>query len=388
MNATPNRLRLVRIYLHLDVGGIETRLVDLLPRLDRNRFDVRFVCIRRPGALAPLMEERGVPVHHSHYRSKLPFFLSARILARFLRRLRPDIVHCHGTVPMLVGTAAAHRAGVPVILGNCHNVGVFSRQDEIHRERRLSALRDTTIHVSRSVYDDYLDKVRPHKRDGVILYNGVEVQRFAAAPDPAVRARLTEELGLQGRGPVLIHVARLHRQKSHDVLLDAFVRIRARHPDALLLLVGEGRHRGAIEENIHSLGLGGSARLLGSRVDVSDLYHLADLGVLPSAKEGFSNVVLEAMAAGLPQVLTDVGGNREAVGESGSALIVPTGDAAAFADAVMRVLEDPQQARAMGKAATERATRFSVEEQVRQTEELYLELAVKKGLIPRGPSPG
>ncbi len=372
----------MRIYLHLEVGGIETRLVDLLPRLDRSRFDVQFVCIRRPGALAPLLEERGVPVHHSHYHSKLPFFLSARILARFLRRLRPDIVHCHGTVPMMVGTAAAHRAGVPVILGNCHNVGVFSRRDEIHRERRLSALRDTTIHVSRSVYDDYLDKVRPHKRDGVILYNGVDVQRFAATPDPAVRARLTQELGLAGRRPVLIHVARLHRQKSHDVLLDAFVRIRARHQGALLLLVGEGRNRGAIEENIGSLGLGDSVRLLGSREDVSDLYHLADVGVLPSAKEGFSNVVLETMAAGLPQVLTDVGGNGEAVGESGSAFIVPSGDAAAFADAVVRVLEEPQQARAMGKAAAERAARFSVAEQVRRTEELYLELAARKGLIP------
>jgi glycosyltransferase involved in cell wall biosynthesis len=282
---------------------------------------------------------------------------------------------------MLVGTAAAHRAGVPVILGNCHNVGVFSRREDILRERRLSAVRDTTIHVSRSVYDDYLDKVRPHKSNGVILYNGVDVQRFAAAPDPAVRGRLETELGLHGSHPVLIHVARLHRQKSHDVLLEAFARIRARHQEALLLLVGEGRRRGAIEERIGELELGGSVRMLGSRKDVSDLYHLADVGVLPSSKEGFSNVVLEAMAAGLPQVLTDVGGNGEAVGESGGALIVPPGDAAAFADAVLRVLEDPQLARSMGKAAAERAARFSVEEQVRRTEELYLDLAKKKGLI-------
>lgn len=381
MSAKPHRLRLVRIYLHLDVGGIETRLVDLLPRLDRSRFDVQFVCIRRPGVLAPLMEERGVPVHHSHYRSKLPFFLSARILARFLRRLRPAIVHCHGTVPMLVGTAAAHRAGVPVILGNCHNVDVFSRQADIRRERRLSSLRDTTIHVSRSVFDDYLDKVRPQKRDGIILYNGVDVQHFSKAPDPVVRAGLVQELGLEGRHPILIHVARLHRQKSHDVLLDAFVRIRARYQGALLLLVGEGRWRSAVEENIRRLALGDSVRLLGSRRDVRELYHLVDVGVLPSSKEGFSNVVLEAMAAGLPQVLTDVGGNSEAVGESGSAFIVPPGDAAAFAAAISRVLEDPQHASTMGKAATERAKRFSVAEQVFQTESLYLDLAAKKGLI-------
>jgi glycosyltransferase involved in cell wall biosynthesis len=376
-----SRLRVVRVYLHLDVGGIETRLVDLLPRLDRERFDVRFVCIRRPGALAPVLEQRGIPVHHSHYRSRLPFFLSERLLARFLRRLRPDIVHCHGTVPMLVGTAAAHRAAVPVILGNCHNVGVFSRPAEIERERRLSALRDTTIHVSHRVQEDYLEKVDPDKRDSVIIYNGVDVERFGAPPDQESQRRLSETLDLHGRSPILIHVARLHRQKAHENLLQAFTRVRARHSDALLLLVGDGRRRSDIEAKIRSLDLGGSVRMLGSRKDVSDLYHLAHVAVLPSLKEGFSNVVLEAMAAGIPQVLTDVGGNREAVGESGAALIVPPGDPATFADAILSIVEDPERGRAMGEAAAQRATRFSVSEQVHQTEELYLRLARGKGLV-------
>jgi glycosyltransferase involved in cell wall biosynthesis len=380
MTPSRRRLKVVRIYLHLDVGGIETRLVDLLPRLDRERFEVEFVCIRRPGVLAPALAQQGIPVHHSHYRSKLPFALSAWMLARFLRRLRPDIVHCHSTLPMLVGTAAAQRAGVPVIVGNCHNVGVFARPEEVRRERRLSSLRDTTLHVSRSVYEDYLRSVQPEKTDGVVLYNGVDVERFARRPEDDVLRRLTAELNLEGCGPLLIQVARLHRQKSHDVMLEAFTHILAVHPQAVLLVAGDGNRRDAIEAEIRDRALGDSVRMLGSRRDVANLYHLADVGVLPSAKEGFSNVVLEAMAAGIPQVLTDVGGNREAVGESGCALIVPPGDPGAFADAVLQVVGDPQQACSMGNSAAERAARFSVSEQVRRTEELYLELAEKKGL--------
>jgi len=377
----PRRLRVVRIYLHLDVGGIETRLVDLLPRLDRERFDVQFVCIRRPGKLAPVLTERGVPVHHVHHHSKLPFALSARRLARGLRRLRPDIVHAHHTVPMLVGTAAASRAGVPVILGNTHVVGAFSKEKDIRRERDLSALRDTTIHVSRAVYDDYLETVQPRKRDGVVLYNGVDVERFARPPEPGRRAALEEELELEGRGPILIHVGRMHPQKAHDDLLRAFDRVRQRRPTALLLLAGDGDLRDEIRATIRALRLVDAVRVLGARTDVRDLYHLADVSVLSSVSEGFSNVVLEAMAAGVPQVLTDVGGAREAIGESDAALIVPPRDQPALAEAICRIVDEPERARAMAAAASERAAQFSVEDQVRRTEELYLDLAGRKGLL-------
>jgi glycosyltransferase involved in cell wall biosynthesis len=182
------------------------------------------------------------------------------------------------------------------------------------------------------------------------------------------------------RGPVLLNVARMHRDKNHTILLDAFRKVLEHHPAATLILIGRGRRRAEIEETIRDLDLHDSVRILEARTDVGDLYHLADLGVLTSNREGFSIVVLEAMAAGLPQVLTDVGGNGEAVGDTGAAILVPPRDAPSLAATLLEVLDDPDRRRTMQRAARERATRFSVEVQVARTERLYRELARQVGL--------
>jgi glycosyltransferase involved in cell wall biosynthesis len=263
-------------------------------------------------------------------------------------------------------------------------VGVFSRPWEIRKERRLSAVRDAMIHVSESVHRDYLETVRPDNPESVILYNGVDVEAFAAPPGKETLRALSASLGIDGRVPVLLNVARLHRNKRHEDLLQAFTTVLARHAGAVLLVAGDGDRRVDLETRVRELGIGDSVRLLGSRDDVRDLYHLADVNVLSSSKEGFSNVVLEAMAAGVPQVLTDVGGNAEAIGESGCGLLVAARDPEALAAAILEVIGDPSRARTMRAAALERARRFSVAEQVRRTEELYLELARRKGRLNEG----
>jgi glycosyltransferase involved in cell wall biosynthesis len=119
-------------------------------------------------------------------------------------------------------------------------------------------------------------------------------------------------------------------------------------------------------------------RLCGTRADVEDLYHLADLHVMASRGEGFSLVVLEAMAAGLPQVLTAVGGTPEAIEASGAARLVPPGDPARLAQAIVALLEDETERRGMTEAARARARRFSIAEQVVRMERLYDSLASGK----------
>ena len=381
MDAVPGRrLRVVRIYYHLEVGGIERRLVDLLPRLDRERFDVRFVCTRRRGRLAPDLERQGVPVLHHRLSSNQPFLLSAFRISRLLRSLEADIVHGHHDQLAQVATAAGRWAGTPVVIANFHNVALFERPRDLRRERRQASLRDAVIHVSERARDDYLERVRPVTHPGVVIYNGVEVERYAAPPAESTRRALLDDLRIDGRSPVLLNVARLHREKGHGDLLAAFEQVLARCPGAVLVLVGEGRARASIEEAIRTRGLEDSVRMAGVRSDIRDLYHVADVNLLASYREGFSNVVLEALAAGVPQVLTDVGGNREAIGESGAGLIVPPGEPAELAGATIRILSDPESAGAMRDRARARAACFSVEQQVRETEQLYLELARRKGL--------
>jgi glycosyltransferase involved in cell wall biosynthesis len=380
--ASERRLRVVRIYYHLEVGGIERRLVDLLPRLDRKRFDVTFVCTRRPGRLAPDLERQGVPVLLYRQSSNQPFFLSAFRISRLLRRLRADIVHGHHDQLAQVATAAGRWAGTPIVIANFHNVALFERRGELRRERRQASLRDAVIHVSERARKDYLERVRPATHPGVVIHNGVETEHYADPPDDAARREILRELKIDGRRPVLLNVARLHREKGHSDLLAAFKQVRARYPEAVLVLAGEGRARDSVSEAIRQHGLADSVCMAGVRSDIRDIYHLADVNLLSSYREGFSNVVLEAMAAGVPQVLTDVGGNREAIGDSGAGVIVPPGEPAELARATLRILSDGQLARAMRSRARSRAARFSVERQVQETEQLYLSLARRMGLLP------
>jgi len=375
------RLRVVHVYFHLDVGGIEILLVDLLPRFDAELFEVQLICTRRAGLMAPRLEAAGVPVHVCRCHSRIPMALAVLPLTRLLRRLRPDIVHAHAEVPSQFATMAARAAGVPVLVVSCHSSDLFPRRGQLRRERRQARQRDATIHVSQSVQHAYSRIVGPPGRSDVVIYNGIDIRRFSAELDSKRQDALRCELRIEGRRPVLLKVARLQRVKAHRDLLHAFRNARARFPDAVLLLAGEGRRRGMVEAAIRELGLGDSVRLLGQRSDTPDLYQLADLHVISSIDEGFSVAVLEAMAAGLPQVLTDVGGNREAVGDSGAALLVPPGDPDSLSRALLRVLEDPRLAQSMRHAARERVEMFGVERQVRLTEQLYLDVARRKGLI-------
>ncbi len=375
MSSSPpdRKLRVVNVYFHTNVGGIEAGILDVLPRLDRSRFEPRLVCIRKLGSRAGLLRERGVPVRLCRCYSRLPFSLSVWRLARLLRRLRPDVVHGHSEIPAQLVTAAGRAAGVPVVVATFHSVDLFGRKGELERERSQTGLRDATIHVSEAVREDYVRRVGAPGDDGVIVYNGVDVEFFSTAPDAEHLRRLRASLGIDGRRPVLLMVSRLHRDKNHEVVVRAFETLRAHHPQAVLLFAGEGRHRPRIAAVIRERALEDCVLLLGVRQDIRDLYHLADVNILPSDKEGFSTVVLEAMAAGLPQVLTPVGGNPEAVGESGCATFVPVGDAEALAGAVQRILDEPSVAESMRRAALARATRFSIDRQVRDTERVYLD---------------
>ncbi len=376
-----SRLRVLRLYFHLDIGGIESRLVDLLPRLDREKFDVRLLCTRRHGRLALKMEQRGIPVQLQRLPGKFPLSWSAGRLARRLRRDDVDIVHAHGERLAHLATLAARKAATPVVIANFHNVQLFQRRGELSRERRQAALRDAVIHVSEQAQRDYVERVGAQSHGGVVIYNGVDIAFFAQRQSVEELSGLARELGIEGRHPVLLNVARLHRDKAHEILLEAFRHVRERFPAAVLLLLGGGRRRRAIEGMVRDLGLHDGVLMSDVRTEMRGIYQLADVNVLASNREGFSNVVLEAMAAGVPQVLTDVGGNREAVGDSGAALLAPPRDPQRLATALLRVLENPGEAEAMRRAAAERVQRFSVERQVEQTERLYLDLARRKGLV-------
>jgi glycosyltransferase involved in cell wall biosynthesis len=210
-----------------------------------------------------------------------------------------------------------------------------------------------------------------------LIYNGVDPE----PPHAGCRARIRRELGIGDSDFVLAIVANLIPYKGHADLLDALSQIAARLelPWALLVVGRDDGIGSALRCMAQKGGIADHVRWLGSRTDVPAILEASDAGVLASHQEGFSNALIEAMAAGLPMVVTDVGGNAEAVLDGETGYVVPPRDAGRLAEAILRLAVDPNRRR-LGDAGKKRAEGlFSLSECVSGYEKIYRELAETKG---------
>ena len=208
---------------------------------------------------------------------------------------------------------------------------------------------DLFIANSEAVRADTIAREHLRPSDVIVIPNGLDLTRFGKAPDQDLAA----SLDVAGR-PCVIVVSNFIRYKGHEYFLRAWSQVLVEFPSAVALLAGDGVFRAEIERICDDLNIRHSVRFLGVRSDVPALLALADVYVHPSLQEGYSNALLEAMAAGKAVVATAVGGNVEAVSDGVTGLLVPPADAVALERAIARLLGDSHTARAMG----ERARRF------------------------------
>ncbi len=382
----PSRIRVVLMTGTLERGGAEGQLVALARGLDASRFDVRVCGLTAGGPLETHLREAGIPVDvigwQGFVRSRglgvlagLTGLLRVVLrLARYLRRHRPHVVQGQLFWAYVLGGLAAPLARVPVVIGCRRSLPLFKAGNPRHLWIEQLANRMTTAVVCNSerVRQQTLRDERLQPERVVTIPNGVHMPRGPAEPAAAVP---WEALGLGSGDEVVLCVANLIHYKGHLDLLEAWERVRRERPTAWLLLAGEGPEREAIEARASRLD---GVRLLGARADVAGLLRASTLLVLPSHQEGLPNAVLEAMAAGLPVVATDVGGTSELVVDGETGRLVAPHDPAALAGALLSLLRDNQARQVMGRAAAERArTRFSLEAMVRSYERLYAGLLAR-----------
>ena len=374
----------------LDLGGTERHLVQVLPRLPRERYRVLVYTLSHKGALAPELEAGGIPVVEPPLagvlsgrlgrvgRRSLLLAVSVARLCVLMVRERPAVVHLFLPEAYLVG-------GLSALLTRCR-VRVMSRRslNVYQRKRRLAARLERWLHRhmqvvlgnSAAVVDELrAEGVAAHRLG--LIYNGVDTAGYSGDRGAARAA-----LGIAGDALVLVTVANLIEYKGHADLLDALGRIGGDLPPGwVLLCVGRDDGLGAaLDARAAALGLAGNVRWLGERSDVPALVRCADIGFLCSHEEGFSNTILEGMAAALPMVVTDVGGNREAVVDGITGLIVLPREPRALADAVLALARDPTRRAAMGAAGRRRvAETFSLEACVARYERLYSALTANDG---------
>ena len=267
---------------------------------------------------------------------------------------------------MFWGRLAAKRVGAPVVLSALHSTGW---PDGVGRlNRLLTPLTDGFIAVADS-HGAFLLTQEGFPADKVfVIPNGVDTDRFAPVPDAAnVRA----EIGVGPADPVVSIVAALRPEKNHELFLEVARHVLRQFVDAKFLIIGDGPRREPLEQHAAALGITRSVRFLGTRSDVPRLLSTSDVFVLTSQNEANPVSILEAMSVGKPIVATDVGSIHEVVAEGRTGFLVPPGDAAALANRVIELLEDPLHAQQLGIAARAVVVAgWSVDAMVRRYERL------------------
>ena len=375
-------IRVAHVVPDLAIGGAETALVRLLESLDRASFVSLVVTLRDGGPLVGRAERAGARVASLGMRSRVPSLRALLRLRAALHAFAPDVVQgwmYHGNLAAWLG---ARLLGTrPAVAWNLRQ-SLASLAHEPPATRlviRANAL--LSRRVEQIVNNSTASAVQ-HAALGfdasrvVVVPNGVDTALFL--PNPAARAALRTRLGLAPDALLLGMVARVHPVKRHDLFLAAVADAVASGLDVHALLAGSGTSP-ASPELVHlvaAAGLAGRAHLLGERTDVELVFPALDVLVSASGwAEGFPNAVAEAMACGVPCVVTDTGDCAELLGAAGA--VVPPGDGAALAAALVDLLRLPAERRsALGRLGRERvAARFSLGQSTARYAALYEELA-------------
>jgi glycosyltransferase involved in cell wall biosynthesis len=298
-------------------------------------------------------------------------------LYRIFRREKPDVVHSRTAKARFLTSIAARLARVPVVVQTVHG---WSFNNEIDRRRALYIRIETlaarfyhrTVLVSETDLEEGVALGIVTRGQVALIRSGVNLARMRAA-DPERVAALRRDISPAG-GPLVLLVGRLSMPKTPDVFVRAAALVRARHPLARFVLVGDGEKRESLQALIDDLGLHGSVTLLGLRSDVPELMSASDVVVHSSTHEGLPKTVLEAVAAGKPVVGTRVGGVPQVIDDGTTGLLVDPLDHSQLAAAIDRLLSDPGLGRRLAAAAAARLDEFSLERTFRQTDRLYQEL--------------
>lgn len=373
-------MRILFLSTSMGMGGADSQLLSAAQVLRSGGHDVLIVSLTPLGPMGMQARDAGLPTESLEMRRGFPDPRGLVRLARLTRMWRPDVVHSHMVHANLMARALRLVVPVPVLVSTIHNIYEGGRL-RMAAYRLTNALVDHMTIVSDAAAERFVRERIIPKELLTVVPNGVDTEQIAGVP-PGARESLRRSLGLD-REFAWLAVGRFEIAKDYPNMLRAFARVRARHADAVLLLVGRGSLQPETEALARELGLGSSVRFLGVRSDVPVVMSAADGFVMSSAWEGMPMVLLEAAAAALPIVATQVGGNREVVLEAESGFLVPPRDDEALGSAMLRLSGLPEaERRAMGQRGREHIrAHYALGRVAHRWEELYRQVLTRKGLV-------
>lgn len=363
-----HRLRSIRL-VHITTAdsGLRYLLLNQMKVMQASGIEV--MGISSDGPEVPFLEEAGFR-HTAVYMKRHPFtplrdIRSLWHLYRAVRRLRPTIVHTHNPKPSLLGQLAARMARVPVVVNTVHGFFFHEHMDLMKRrffiaiERLAARFSD---HIFMQSQEDLAVALAERIAPATALTyigNGIDLQEFnPSSIDERRLNELRQEFGIPAEARVIGFVGRLVKEKGVLELLAAAAMVRGVFPDIQVLVVGPVDYvkSDVIQPEIAAdYGLEDVVKFVGVRHDMPYMYRLMDVFALPSYREGFPRVGMEAAAMGVPSVLTNIRGCREVVVDGVTGILIPRADAARLAEALIDLLQDRAKAGRLAEAARRRA---------------------------------
>jgi glycosyltransferase involved in cell wall biosynthesis len=366
-------MKILLLTTHLDFGGIGIYSILLAKRLKEDGHTTSVAS--SGGALLKELDNYGVPHIALNIRTKSelsPLVWKAyKKLERIFRTDAPDIIHAQTRVAQVLAHMIHKKLGIPYV-STCHG---FFRP---HLARRMFGFWGArVIAISEAVREHLVNDLKVQKEKIVLIHNGIDIKRFQAPVAEKQKSAYRSRLGIKP-GPLVGIIARLSEVKGHRFLLVAMKEVVKQVPGAQLLIIGDGPEKKDLIELTMKLGLGRCTFIEEATLDTRLSLSVMDVFVLPSVQEGLGLSAMEAMAAGVPVVGSNVGGVYSLIKDGQTGILVPPKDPLALAAAILRLLNDKALALKMADAAKELIKeKFSLEDMAKKMEVLYKEVIEK-----------
>ncbi len=370
------KIRLAHLVYDLGFAGKEQGIIKIVNHMDADRFEVDIVVFNR-------VYEDAFAADSSFEVVKLPKkagndpLLIPRLAALFKRK-KYDIIYTHSWNTLLEGYLAAVIAGVPVKIHGEHGTFEHSKMKDI-LQRHVWARFDAVTVVADALRQKMLREFHFHHNNITVIHNGIDRRRFY--PSREFRTAFRQRYGLEGRF-VIGTVGRFHPVKDHFTLIRGFARFHQSVPDAHLVLVGRETYRGLKQQYLNlivDLGIQNHVLFVPPSREVEKLYNGFDVFCLSSVSEGCSNVILEALACGVPVVATRTGGNPELVQHGETGLLFEVHDADGLARQLLQLYQNSDLLHALQEAGPRTiAAQFSLERTVDKYQRLYESLLQRR----------
>ncbi|NIQ15876.1 MAG: glycosyltransferase [Candidatus Dadabacteria bacterium] len=370
-----NKIKILHVNYSLGMGGAERVIVNYARFLDKNKFDVVVCALTEGGEYENDLNTYGIKYYALNKKRGFDITVIPKIF-RIIRSEKIDIVHLHDISSSLWVTLPAILSGVHSIIRTEHNVKRlninFLSNMKNYISFFMSIFQKKIVCVSEEVRKTHIGKNALFNDKYITIHNGINTELFDVQVD---REKYLREFDIEEKSIIVCNIGRFFPQKAHEIFLQSIQYVLEKNNDVAALIVGDGPRREELEELARKLEIFERVNFTGNRSDVPQILNLIDIFALSSDWEGFPMTILEAMACGKPVVVTDVGGNREAIIDGDTGYIVPPRNPRAMSEAILSLINDKRLRVSMGVKGRKLVLHnFNARVMVRKTELIYEKL--------------